>query len=59
MQNKYIVVEEQKGFSVRVLKISDIPGLKIMVFSRNLFSKKMCCLLQFHDTKIDPKTNAL
>ena len=52
------MVEEQKGFSVRVLKISDIPGLKIMVFSRNLFSKKMCCLLlKFHDTKVDPKTN--
>jgi hypothetical protein len=41
MQNKYIVVEEQKEFSVRVLKISDMPGLKIMVFSRNIFSKKI------------------
>ena len=48
-----MVEDEQKGFSVRVLEISDS---RLWSLAEIYFQKRLCCLLQFHDTKIDPKT---
>ena len=48
-----MVEDEQKGFSVRVLEISDS---RLWSLAEIYFQKRLCRLLQFHDTKIDPKT---